>query len=81
MAGQGCPASCLVHMLNVCLEPHCHQVLPTNAMTMSNMGHPQIGTHMDGAMVDGSWLWARLHGKKAEAPGSTVRMLIEVLRH
>lgn len=45
-----------VHVLNVCLEPQCHQVLPKNVMTMSNIGHPQIGTHMDGAMFDVPWL-------------------------
>lgn len=55
-AGRCCSAPCPVHVLNVCLEPQCHQVLPKNAMTMSNIGHPQIGTHMDGAMFDVPWL-------------------------
>lgn len=43
-ARQCCLAPYPVHMLNVCLESQCHQVLPKNTRTLSNINHAPDGT-------------------------------------
>lgn len=75
-ARQCCLAPYPVHMLNVCLESQCHQVLPKNIRTLSNIGHARMGPHMYGPdemgflMVLGSE--SDSVGKRQKALGSTV---------
>lgn len=72
-SGQCCQAPCPVHMLSVCLEPQCHQVLCKNVRALSNIDHPHMGPHMYGTNGKRVLMFISfepdLVGKRQKAPG------------